>query len=270
MTGGRAFYARSDTGLAQDTTAAAPGPASRASPEPQAVVTAVGDSGLLVELSTRIAPETEARVRQLDEDLAAAGMAGLVEVIVGYTSLLLVLDPLQADHEEIARQVRMLVSAPLRAGRAPRRWRVPVAYGGEAGFDLQALADRHGMTAAAVVAAHAGARYRVAMFGFLPGFAYLSGLPAELATPRRETPRTRVPAGSIAIGGAQTALGSIEGPCGWHVIGRTPLRSFDPARYPATVFAPGDEIEFTQIDMDTFDALAARTANGELVAERLA
>lgn len=237
---------------------------------PQPRLKVAGDSGLLVELGDRIDPETHARVLQLDDALTRGRPRGVIEQIVGYTSLLVIVDPVEVDVPALSAFIREEAAKPLGPRPGARRWRVPVVYGGAFGFDLDFVAAHTGMPAADVVSTHVGGRYSVAMFGFLPGFAYLSGLPGALTTPRRATPRASVPAGSIAIGGAQTAIGSIEGPCGWHVIGRAPIRTFDPARYPATIFAPGDEIEFISIGASEFESLASRAADGEMLVERIA
>ncbi|MCB1503813.1 MAG: 5-oxoprolinase subunit PxpB [Hyphomicrobiaceae bacterium] len=239
------------------------------SASPKVTLKPAGDCGLLVEVAARIAPDVQARVLQLDEQLGRVGIPGVIETIFGYASLLVIFDPARTDYDALTNTVRQLSDEPVTPRRPVRRWRIPVAYGGEFGVDLPTVAAAHGLSADAVVTAHAGASYTLAMFGFLPGFAYLSGLPGTLATPRRTSPRMKVPAGSIAIGGEQTAIGSIEGPSGWHVIGRTPLRTFDPQRYPSTVFATGDEIMFEAVDPEAFHTLAARAAAGELVAERI-
>ena len=231
---------------------------------------AVGDSGLLVELGTSIDPDIQARVLQLDASVAEAGIEGVVEAIVGYTTLLIVFDPARTDFDALVAVVHDLAGRPVLQTKAERSWRVPVAYGGEFGLDIEEACRCCNLSADELIAAHAGADYSVAMFGFLPGFAYLSGLPPRLAMPRRATPRQAVPGGTIAIGGPQTAIGSVPGPCGWNVIGRTPLRTFDAARYPATFFKPGDAIRFVPIDARAFHELAARAEAGEMIAERAA
>lgn len=230
----------------------------------------VGDCGLLVELGTRIGSQVEAQVLQLDRALTQARIPGVVEAIIGYTSLLVMFDPLTTDFDALAAAVEKLADAPPVERGARRRWRVPVAYGGAFGLDLDEVAHRLGTSTHDLTAAHAGADYTIAMFGFLPGFAYLSGLHGHLAVPRRATPRASVFSGSIAIGGAQTAIGSIAGPCGWNVIGRTPVRTFDPERYPAAVFEPGDEIRFVPITESAFHELAERAGRGEMLAEKVA
>jgi KipI family sensor histidine kinase inhibitor len=139
----------------------------------------------------------------------------------------------------------------------PRAIDVPVCYGGAHGPDLDALATTLGLDVADLVARHAGGDYRVAMIGFAPGFPYLLGLDASLHAPRRAHPRTRVPRGSVAIGGAQTGIYPSELPGGWQLIGRTPLVLFDPEREPACLFSPGDAVRFHAITPAAFDAIEA-------------
>ena len=132
---------------------------------------------------------------------------------------------------------------------------IPVRYGGAFGEDLDAAAAELGIAADTVIARHGAALYTVAMVGFAPGFPYLSGLDPSLALPRLATPRTRVPAGSVAIGGAQTGIYPRESPGGWRLLGRTPLRLFDPQRASPSLLAPGDRVRFVAIDDDAFARL---------------
>ena len=135
-----------------------------------------------------------------------------------------------------------------------------MCYGGEYGPDLEAVAVHAGLSPDAVVARHAAGDYSVAMLGFAPGFPYLLGLDPALHAPRRTDPRTRVPAGSVAIGGAQTGIYPRELPGGWNLIGRTPLPLFDPRREPPALLAAGDRVRFRAIDVDGFARLAGRPA----------
>jgi KipI family sensor histidine kinase inhibitor len=125
---------------------------------------------------------------------------------------------------------------------------IPVAYGGEAGPDLESAAAELGMTPTQLAQRHAAGEYTVAMIGFAPGFPYLLGLDPALALPRLPTPRTAVPAGSVGIGGAQTGIYPRESPGGWRVIGCTPLALFDPAREPPALLAPGDRVRFVRVE----------------------
>lgn len=219
-------------------------------------------------VSPGIAGGAHALVLALDAAITRAGIAGIVECIPAYASLLVTYDPAVIGIERLSARLRELLASPSPAIAERRRWRVPVAYGGAFGPDLDLVARHCGMNADAVVAAHSGATYVIAMFGFLPGFAYLSGLPAELAVPRRATPRTRVAEGGIGIGGDQTAIGSVAGPSGWHQIGRTPVRSFVPNRQPVAFLGVGDEVELYPVDAATFADMEAAAMAGEIVAER--
>ncbi len=133
---------------------------------------------------------------------------------------------------------------------------IPVRYGGAFGEDLDTAATELGLASDALIARHSAPLYTVAMIGFAPGFPYLSGLDPALALPRLATPRTRVPAGSVGIGGAQTGVYPRESPGGWRLIGRTPLRLFDPLRATPSLLAPGDRVRFVAIDDASFDAMS--------------
>lgn len=137
---------------------------------------------------------------------------------------------------------------------------IPVCYDRAFGPDLDIVASHAGLSGQAVIERHTAATYTVAMLGFAPGFPYLLGLDPTLQVPRRANPRTRVPAGSVAIGGAQTGIYSQELPGGWHLIGRTPLRLFDPLRDQPALLAPGDRVRFRPIGAEEFTALAARAS----------
>jgi inhibitor of KinA len=143
---------------------------------------------------------------------------------------------------------------------AQRPIEIPVCYGGEFGVDLQFVAEHNGMTADEVVAIHCGATYRVHMLGFAPGFPYLGGMSERIATPRRNTPRLKVAAGSVGIAGPQTGVYPLETPGGWQIIGRTPLALFRPAENPPTLLSPGDFVRFRPITSEEFTALRGETA----------
>lgn len=245
-------------------------PADPVRSESRPTVGPAGDGAVVVAFEERIAPEILARVAALDAAVRAAGLPGVAETVPTYRSLLILLDPLVTDPDTVAAAVEGLLDGTGAAPAMPagRRWRVPVLYGGPHGADLEDVAARAGTTASAAASLHAGAEYLVYMIGFAPGFAYLGGLPPALHLSRRDDPRPRVPAGSVAIGGQQSAVFSVEMPSGWHLIGRTPERAFAPERAEPFLFAQGDRIRFEPIDTPTFDALAARAATGEIVARR--
>jgi KipI family sensor histidine kinase inhibitor len=145
--------------------------------------------------------------------------------------------------------------------------RVPTRYGGVHGPDLADVARLSGLPEGEVVRRHAAPVYRVHFLGFTPGFPYLGGLDPRLATPRLDSPRARIPAGSVAIGGVQTGVYPVESPGGWRIVGRTPLRLFDP-RWPAPfLLAPGDGLRFVPVDDAAFDAIAAEVLAGRRAPE---
>ncbi|MCC5976613.1 MAG: 5-oxoprolinase subunit PxpB [Salinarimonas sp.] len=229
-----------------------------------------GDAALSVEFGRVVDPRLNALALDLDAALTAAPPEGLLETVPTYRALLVHFDPLITDHEEIERAVRDLLGDLETSTKTPRRWRVPVVYGGEYGVDLEDLAKAHGLTPDEVVTRHSAGVYTVAMLGFTPGFCYLAGLDPSLATPRRTDPREVTPAGTIAIGGDQANIASIEAPSGWNLIGRTPLRNFMPAREPAFLIDAGDEVVFEAIAEDAWAALDEAAAAGEWIAEEIA
>lgn len=211
-----------------------------------------GDAAFLLELGDRIAPELLAEVTQLALALEAAGLEGLRELVPAYASLLATFASPAA-----ARAAEPAVSRLLRAaGRAPRLvgrvFRIPCCYEGEYAPDLAATFP----APARVVALHTGQDFLVYCIGFLPGFTYLGELPAELETPRLPVPRTSVPAGSVGIAGRQTGIYPEASPGGWRVIGRTPVRLFDPHRTPPAALRPGDRVRFYPIPEGEYRRLA--------------
>ncbi|MDR7037085.1 KipI family sensor histidine kinase inhibitor [Methylobacterium sp. BE186] len=237
--------------------------------EPSFRVLACGDTALTVEFGEAIDPALNAAVLALEARILAARPAGLVETVPTYRSLTLHIDPLETNPAAVEEAVRELARGALPVPARRRLWRVPVVYGGEHGIDLDGVAEHHGMPAREVVERHAAPEYRVVMLGFLPGYAYLAGLDPRLALSRRPNPRPVTPAGSISIGGAQALVASIAAPSGWHLLGRTPVRSFAPGREPVFLFEPGDAIRFMPTDPCRWDALDRAAAAGEWVAERV-
>jgi KipI family sensor histidine kinase inhibitor len=228
----------------------------------------LGDAGLLVRLGERIHAATNDAAHALAERLRAAALPGVVDIVPAYASVALRYDIAIAHragdqalpHEHLLDAVRRIVAMPTPAPAASPAddgdcLDIPVCYGGEFGADLEAVAAHCGLTPAEVAARHATPVYRVAMLGFMPGFAYLLGLDDALHAPRRATPRTRVPAGSVAIGGAQTGVYPRELPGGWNLIGRTPLALFDARREPAALLRAGQRVRFRAIDAREFVGL---------------
>jgi KipI family sensor histidine kinase inhibitor len=203
-----------------------------------------GEAGLLVEAQPAV-PEANLAVQALARALDALALAGVVSIVPAVHTLLIGFDPLTIDGGALERWIQPLVAGLDRTPIAPPRViEIAVRYGGEDGPDLEEVAARLGLTPREVVAAHCQASQRVLMIGFAPGYPYLGGLPAQLHLPRRATPRKAVPAGSVAIAAGMTGIYPARLPGGWHLIGWTAQRLFDPTADPPCLLAPGDSVRF--------------------------
>lgn len=227
-----------------------------------------GEAALVAEFGDAVDPAINDRVLALDAALAARALAGVRETVPTYRSLMIHYDPLTLDRATLAAEVTALAA---KASAQPRRgalWTVPCCYDPAFGEDIAAIAAASGLTPEKVVALHAGARYRLYMYGFAPGFCYLGGLPEALAVSRRATPRPPHPPNAVMIAGGLAAISTFPMPTGWLLVGRTPERMFSLRREPAALMAVGDELVFEPIDHATFAGLEARVATGETVARR--
>lgn len=218
----------------------------------------IGDSAVLAEFSTSLDLDVNARLQRLAEAVRAKGVPWIGDIVPALGSLALHFDParLPAGLDPVA-AVEALLQDCLRGGLRTTRAReaaveIPVCYDAEFAPDLAEVAGRLKLTVEEVVRRHAASAHRVLMMGFAPGQPYIGGLDAALALPRRATPRTRVPAGSVAIANAQTAVYPFEISGGWNIIGRTPLRVFDVTRDPAALFTPGMGVRFVAITRAEF------------------
>jgi inhibitor of KinA len=213
-----------------------------------------GDSALIVEFDERIDPDVNARTIACADAIEAARVAGVRDVVPTYRSVAVYFDPLRTDSRVLTDCLEREAARPGRAGPAVRPpVRIPVCYGGELGPDLAGVASFAGLAETAVVDVHAGATYRVFMLGFVPGFAYLGIVDGRIAMARRATPRVRVPAGSVGIAGEQTGVYPSETPGGWQLIGRTPVKPFDPARDEPFLMQACDTVQFYPIERGEFD-----------------
>jgi KipI family sensor histidine kinase inhibitor len=221
-----------------------------------------GDTAIAVEFGDRIDRTLSNRVLALRSRMGSADIRGVVETVPTYRSLLIHYDPLQTSASEVIKTVETLVTGEAAIDETRHLWRVPVCYEGDFGPDLPSVAEQSGLRVDQVVSLHAATRYHVYMIGFLPGYPYMGDVPAPLTLPRRSDPRIKVPPGSVAIATTMTAIYPVESPGGWHLIGRTPIRIFDPRMSPPALFAPGDAVEFEPIDRVTFAKLRAASDNG--------
>ena len=209
-------------------------------------VSPLGEAALTVTLGDRISLDLHLKVCAVAEAIRTVALPAVQEIVPGYATVTLYYDPAQVEYAALARTAMGVVetAGPESETAAPRHLAIPVRYDGP---DLPHVAEQTGLAVAEVIARHAAPEYRVYLMGFVPGFAYLGGLDPSLALPRRGTPRRRVPAGSVAIGGSQAAVYPLETPGGWHLIGRTDLRLFDPHRTPPALLKVGDRVRFTPL-----------------------
>jgi KipI family sensor histidine kinase inhibitor len=225
-----------------------------------------GDSAFVVEFGDGIDRPTNARVMSLHRAIATAcrdgGLKGVIETIPTFRSLMVQYDPLRTSRAELEAPVMALAKRDATTAEAGRRWRIPVCYDGELAPDLDEVAQRTNLTREQVIVLHLGATFFAYVLGFMPGFAYLGGLPSQLELPRRKEPRVRVPKNSVAIAQALTAIYPWESPGGWHLIGRTPIALFDLRRADPILWGAGDEVVFRRIDSKEFDAIAAQVESG--------
>jgi KipI family sensor histidine kinase inhibitor len=223
-----------------------------------------GDRCLIVSLGSSVDPVVNRRIHALAERLLAESIPGVLDVVPAFTTVALHYRPEafgEAPYDALSARIVALMDAGLPAlAESAREVRIPVCYGGAFGPDLGDIAERCGCTPDDVVARHVASEHTVGMLGFAPGFPYLFGLDPRLSVPRRATPRTQIPPGSVAIAGGQSAIYPQETPGGWNLIGRTPLKLFDLARNPPCLLAPGDKVRFFAVTADEYQALAVAAA----------
>jgi inhibitor of KinA len=199
----------------------------------------LGDAALLAELGTRL--DTALNTRAIALASALKKRRDVRQAVAGYASVTVHFDPDQTTHDALAAAIKRLASKRPPMAEPGRLHRIPVVYDGP---DLEAVADQLGLAPANVAEIHARPIYRVFLIGFVPGWGYLGPLPEELELPRRQVPRTKVPAGSVAIAGRQTGIYPLATPGGWHLIGRTSVRLFLPDSDPPCLFRAGDRVRF--------------------------
>ena len=226
----------------------------------------MGDQALIVEFGDRVDAALSGEIAAVAQRLRESHAVGVLDVVPAYTTLALHYDPAALGagtppYEALVEIIDAWLKTQTAATPPPGDLiDIPVCYGGAFGEDLEALAQTRNLSVEEVIAIHSGATYHVHMLGFVPGFAYLGGLDARLATPRRDTPRPRVPAGSVAIAGEQTGIYPMDIPGGWQIIGRTPLQLFKPDAMPPCLLNAGDTVRFLPISVQEFEARSKAAA----------
>jgi inhibitor of KinA len=227
---------------------------------------AAGDMALTVEFGTAATRELSRLVLALDHQIAemvdSPALVGIIETVPTVRSLTIHYDPQLTSHAAVIAAVTPLLAKPVTAEHNGRAWTLPVCYTPTMAPDLDEVAARTRLSATEVVRLHAATTYRVYMLGFVPGQAYLGDLPTALQLPRRQTPRTILPPGSVAIATTMSTIYPLESPGGWHLIGRCPIRFYDPAAAMPVLLAPADTVRFRPIGLDEWEALATAISEG--------
>lgn len=216
---------------------------------------------MCVEFAEEISVEVNTRVRALEFLVQQKGLPGVVEMVPTFRSLLVYYDPRVTGYDRLCAALDALAAQAGSAVLPPSRAvELPCCYESALGLDVEAAAARLGLAGEELIRLHAGAEYLVYFIGFTPGLPYMTGMPERIHLPRLETPRTRVPAGSVGIGGIQCCIYSVESPGGYWILGRTPLRLYDPGAPEPILLRPGDRVRFRPIDRAEFDAIEAAVA----------
>lgn len=222
----------------------------------------LGDNALVIHLGDEINLQTQSLVQSVCQIFERQHEDWLIEYVPAYTTVTLFYDLQKAaklskknesPYKTVCRRIEKLLSSYAANKKAEQRViEIPVCYGGEFGPDLPYVAEHNGLTPEEVIAIHSNGDYTVYMIGFAPGFPFVGGMPEKIATPRRETPRLKIPPRTVGIAGKQTGIYPIETPGGWQLIGRTPLELFHPRQDPPTLLQAGDKIRFKPISLKEY------------------
>ncbi|KAA3623018.1 MAG: allophanate hydrolase subunit 1 [Bacteroidetes bacterium] len=205
----------------------------------------LSDHAILIEFGKKISPELLQKVMGLDILLQEQDIYGVIETVPAYASLAVFYNPLIWEEEDLIQTIKGLelssgdVNLPV-----PQKWEIPVIYDPPGNPDMQSVIHHTGLSYEAIIEIHQRGEYLVYMLGFLPGFIYLGGMDPRLSVPRKKVPDLKTPAGSVAIGGAQTGIYALESPAGWHIIGHTDMTFFDSKASPPAKIKPGDRVVF--------------------------
>ncbi|WP_405158377.1 5-oxoprolinase subunit PxpB [Paenibacillus sp. FSL H8-0283] len=226
------------------------------------ILSPLGETAVIIQCGDQLSDAVQRRVMSVCALLEKSTLPAMIEWVPTYTSVTVFYNPFISSYPELCRiLLQQLNQMKESVQYKPRTVTIPVCYGGEWGPDLDYVASENGLTAEDVIAIHTSGEYLVHMIGFAPGFPYLGGLSEQIATPRRATPRLRVEAGTVGIGGKQTGIYPVDTPGGWQCIGQTPLRLFRPEENVPSLLVAGDRVRFKQITMQ--DYLALKRKEGE-------
>lgn len=231
---------------------------------PDIRILTAGDSALLIEFGKDINPETNRKITALVQLMREQHIEGIVDVIPAFCSLLINYDPRVLSYEELKERMEHLLKMETKTEATRKRiFEIPVCYGGEYGPDIENIAEHAGLSVEEVIKIHSSKDYLIYMLGFLPGFTYLGGLDERIHTPRLASPRLKIRAGSVGIGGSQTGIYPLDSPGGWQLMGMTPVRTYDSERQTPILVEAGDYIRFIPIDEEEFLRIQELVEKGE-------
>ncbi|QKY71712.1 5-oxoprolinase subunit PxpB [Lentibacillus sp. CBA3610] len=222
----------------------------------------VGDTAIRINFNEDVSPDLNREIRSFCKRLREHAIKGVTEWVPTYRSVVVYYHPYQISYKTMRDTLLDLAGGDLYVDdETVTLVKIPVLYGGCAGSDLAHVAANNGLSEQKVVDIHSGTDYLIYMIGFLPGFPYLGGLPEVLATPRLDNPRSSVPEGSVGIAGNQTGIYPLTSPGGWNLIGKTPVKLFDPHRDDPFLYQAGDRIRFVPISESDYDSIEKQVRN---------
>jgi KipI family sensor histidine kinase inhibitor len=229
-----------------------------------------GDTALVVDFGNRVDLQVSAKVLALAQRLKKLRIAGVIETVPTIRSLIIYYEPLSLSTAALQEQILELMQDLQTTETSGQTWQLPICYDPALAPDLSHVADRSGLSQAQVIELHSGVTYHVYMLGFLPGLAYLGDVPNKLALPRRETPRPRIPAGSVGIAATMTCIYPMDTPCGWHLIGRSPVPLWDLMQETGALLAAGDKVKLKPISLREYERDLSNTKSAVIKLRRAA